>query len=88
MINNNMRVGQGVMFSAAVVKQCGHSKDVADMRGVIIESGMCNKNVVRVDTGGHIRTKTEVRSGASQLKTWSLFITASAEVKNEKLGVL
>ena len=52
MINNNMRVGQGVMFSAAVVKQCGHSKDVADMRGVIIESGMCNKNVVRVDTGG------------------------------------
>jgi hypothetical protein len=52
MINNNMKVGQKVMFSNDVVKRCGHSKDVADMRGVILESPMCNKNVVRVDTEG------------------------------------
>jgi hypothetical protein len=52
MINNNMKIGQKVMFSAAVVKQCGHEKTVADMRGEIVFSARANKNVVAVDTGG------------------------------------
>jgi hypothetical protein len=52
MINNNMKVGQKVMFTNEVVKRCGHSKDVADMRGVIIFNERCAKSVVCVDTQG------------------------------------
>jgi hypothetical protein len=52
MINHNMKVGQRVMFSDAVVRRCGHDKTVADMRGVIIFSERTNKYIACVDTEG------------------------------------
>ena len=51
MINNHMKIGTKVMFSNKVVKQCGHSKDVADMRGEII-GFISDGKVARVDTHG------------------------------------
>ena len=44
-----MELNQRVMFTNAVVKQCGHDKTVADMRGIIIN---ITGNIARVDTGG------------------------------------
>lgn len=49
MVNRNLKIGQRVMFTNAVVRQCGHDKTVADMRGIILE---VKEHWARVDTQG------------------------------------
>ena len=44
-----MELNQRVMFTNEVVRQCGHEKTVADMRGIIIN---ITGNIARVDTQG------------------------------------
>lgn len=42
-------VNQKVMFKNEVIKRCGHSKYVADMRGIILE---VKGKICKIDTQG------------------------------------
>lgn len=49
MNKRNIKIDDAVMFKDSVVRRCGHSKDVADMRGVVISM---SGNIARVETNG------------------------------------
>ena len=44
-----IKEGDKVMFADAVVKRCGHSKYVADMRGTVVK--VIDNRIARVDCG-------------------------------------
>lgn len=48
-MKKSIKVNDNVMFSKDVVRRCGHSKDVADMRGRVTE---ITDRVATVDTSG------------------------------------